>query len=261
MTDPATLQMYLGTIKAICLDEIGRCPDVSNPDDQCAAIMLQMALEGRTGEELRAWLREQPEAIAHRTQPPKPLPVALPALVPDGHVFRLATGDRFSVRQCSDFNLLARFIKEGQAAAKTVMEDRRALGFNMLRVWTRFSGGEVFEREIGRLLPSEHPVYDAVPDFLRLAAEHSLYVELTAYCGGSREDHWERLGQIVQGHSNVLLELINEVLDLAAVESGKLSLSVEPVSLADVMLECQGMIEGHAQKRGIHVIFPLFDIP
>ena len=34
-----------------------------------------------------------------------------------------------------------------------------------------------------------------------------------------------------------LLELINEILDLAMVESGKLSLSLEPVSLAEVMLE------------------------
>ncbi|MFN9943482.1 MAG: sensor histidine kinase, partial [bacterium] len=33
-----------------------------------------------------------------------------------------------------------------------------------------------------------------------------------------------------------LLDLINEVLDLALIESGKLSMSPEPVSLADVML-------------------------
>src|SRR2546429_7402228 len=36
-----------------------------------------------------------------------------------------------------------------------------------------------------------------------------------------------------------LLKLINEILDLAKVESGQLSLSREPVSLAEVMLECQ----------------------
>ena len=37
-----------------------------------------------------------------------------------------------------------------------------------------------------------------------------------------------------------LLELINEILDLAVIESGKLTLSLEPVALADVMLECSG---------------------
>ncbi len=52
-----------------------------------------------------------------------------------------------------------------------------------------------------------------------------------------------------------LLELINEILDLALIESGKLSLSLEPVSLVDVMLECEAMIEPQALKRGISVVF------
>jgi PAS domain S-box-containing protein len=58
-----------------------------------------------------------------------------------------------------------------------------------------------------------------------------------------------------------LLELINEILDLAIIESGRLSLSLEPVSLADVMLECQAMIEPQAQKRGIRMTFPQLAIP
>jgi PAS domain S-box-containing protein len=53
-----------------------------------------------------------------------------------------------------------------------------------------------------------------------------------------------------------LLELINEILDLALIESGKLSLSLEPLSLSEVMRECQAMIEPQAQKRGISVAFP-----
>src|SRR3954463_13670343 len=40
-----------------------------------------------------------------------------------------------------------------------------------------------------------------------------------------------------------LLDLINEILDLAQVESGKLALSLEPTSLAEVLEECHGMIE------------------
>ena len=58
-----------------------------------------------------------------------------------------------------------------------------------------------------------------------------------------------------------LLELINEILDLAQIESGKLSLSPEPTSLAEVMLECQAMIEPQAQQRGISMTFPQFDVP
>jgi PAS domain S-box-containing protein len=58
-----------------------------------------------------------------------------------------------------------------------------------------------------------------------------------------------------------LLELINEILDLAQIESGRLSLSLEPTSLVDVMLECQAMIEPQAQKNGIRMSFPQLEIP
>ena len=58
-----------------------------------------------------------------------------------------------------------------------------------------------------------------------------------------------------------LLELINEILDLALIESGKLTLSSEPVSLIEVMVECRAMVEPQALKRGISMSFPGFDIP
>jgi len=52
-----------------------------------------------------------------------------------------------------------------------------------------------------------------------------------------------------------LLDLINEILDLAVIESGHLSLSPEPVSLLDVMRECQSMVESEAEKHGIPMNF------
>jgi PAS domain S-box-containing protein len=59
-----------------------------------------------------------------------------------------------------------------------------------------------------------------------------------------------------------LLELINEILDLALIESGKLSLSREPVSLTEMLSECRGMIEPSALRSGIGLTFPRFnDIP
>jgi len=58
-----------------------------------------------------------------------------------------------------------------------------------------------------------------------------------------------------------LLELINEILDLALIESGKVTLSQEPVSLVEVMLECRAMIEPQAHKRGIGMSFPRFETP
>jgi CheY-like chemotaxis protein len=58
-----------------------------------------------------------------------------------------------------------------------------------------------------------------------------------------------------------LLELINEILDLALIESGKLSLSLEPIALTEVVRECQAMIEPQAQKRDIRMVFHQFEIP
>jgi PAS domain S-box-containing protein len=58
-----------------------------------------------------------------------------------------------------------------------------------------------------------------------------------------------------------LLELINEILDLALIESGKLPLSLEPISLTEVVRECHAMIEPQAQKRDIRMTFPQFKLP
>jgi len=53
-----------------------------------------------------------------------------------------------------------------------------------------------------------------------------------------------------------LLTLINEILDLAKVEAGALTLSMEPVGLAEVLAECRTMIAPQAAARGIRVQFP-----
>ncbi|MEJ1959244.1 MAG: PAS domain S-box protein [Nitrosomonadales bacterium] len=69
----------------------------------------------------------------------------------------------------------------------------------------------------------------------------------------------ESIAQILQAGWH-LLKLINEILDLAKVESRQVPLSEEPVSLAEVMLECQAMIEPQAQQRNIKLSFPNIDV-
>ena len=70
----------------------------------------------------------------------------------------------------------------------------------------------------------------------------------------------ESTGQILQA-GWYLLDLINEILDLALIESGKLLLSLEPLSLDDVMRECQTMIEPQAQKYGVTMTYCHLDQP
>ena len=65
----------------------------------------------------------------------------------------------------------------------------------------------------------------------------------------------QSIAQILQAGWH-LLKLIDEILDLAKVESGQVPLSLEPVSLSEVLNECQNMVEIQAQQRGIKLIFP-----
>jgi PAS domain S-box-containing protein len=70
----------------------------------------------------------------------------------------------------------------------------------------------------------------------------------------------ESIDQIMQA-GWYLLALINEILDLSLIESGKLSLSPESMSLTEVLDDCQAMIEPQAQKSGIRMRFPTNGTP
>jgi signal transduction histidine kinase/CheY-like chemotaxis protein len=65
--------------------------------------------------------------------------------------------------------------------------------------------------------------------------------------------------QHIRHAGNHLLELINDVLDLARVESGKLSINLEPVRLSDVIQECLALVRDSARARGIRVEPPVGD--
>ncbi|MCW9033824.1 MAG: ATP-binding protein [Alphaproteobacteria bacterium] len=51
-----------------------------------------------------------------------------------------------------------------------------------------------------------------------------------------------------------LLELINEVLDLAKIESGSISLSIEPIEPSIVIQECIELLSPLAEKHEVHII-------
>jgi signal transduction histidine kinase len=58
-----------------------------------------------------------------------------------------------------------------------------------------------------------------------------------------------------------LLELVDEVLNLSLIDSGKLAPSLDSVSLAEVILESKVMVEPNAKKASINLMFPHFKIP
>ncbi len=52
-----------------------------------------------------------------------------------------------------------------------------------------------------------------------------------------------------------LLELVNQILDLARIEEGNLQISIESIKLEDVLHECQSLIRPLADERKIRVDF------
>jgi len=125
------------------------------------------------------------------------------------------------------------------------------------------------ESELNQAMAAAEKANRAKTDFLS-AMSHELRTPLNAILGFAQlidsgtplptPSQKRNLDQILKA-GWYLLELINEILDLALIESGKVTLSREPVSLVEVMLECRAMIEPQAQKRGIGMTFPRFEIP
>ncbi|MBH1987491.1 MAG: response regulator [Burkholderiales bacterium] len=58
----------------------------------------------------------------------------------------------------------------------------------------------------------------------------------------------------ILGAGQHLLELINEILDLSRVESGQMTLSLEPVSVGDLVVECLALVRPLAEAHGIELL-------
>jgi signal transduction histidine kinase/ActR/RegA family two-component response regulator len=63
------------------------------------------------------------------------------------------------------------------------------------------------------------------------------------------------VGHIVKAGKH-LLTLINEILNLARIEAGAVSLSLEPVALAEVLADCKALVQPLGVDRGIRMLFP-----
>jgi PAS domain S-box-containing protein len=144
------------------------------------------------------------------------------------------------------------------AAARDVTE-RKRLDFALQETNTALEGAK-FAAEKANLAKS---------DFLS-SMSHELRSPLNAILGFAQlidsgsplptPAQKESVDQILQA-GWYLLELINEILDLSLIESGQLSMSLECMSLAEVLNDCQAMIEPQAKKSGIRLQFPRFDSP
>ncbi|MBL4664841.1 MAG: PAS domain S-box protein [Nitrospinaceae bacterium] len=67
------------------------------------------------------------------------------------------------------------------------------------------------------------------------------------------DSHKSRISQILKA-GNHLLELINEVLDLARVEAGKITVSLEPINIAELAIDVLNVVRPMAEKFDIRLI-------
>ncbi|HEB82259.1 MAG TPA: response regulator [Gammaproteobacteria bacterium] len=96
----------------------------------------------------------------------------------------------------------------------------------------------------------------AKSDFLS-SMSHELRTPLNAILGFTQLLKYEKtLTDKQKSHieeissaGNLLLELVNQILDLARIEKGHLQLSLEKVNLADTLSECQAMIAPLAEQN------------
>ncbi|QFY87993.2 PAS domain S-box protein [Magnetovirga frankeli] len=105
----------------------------------------------------------------------------------------------------------------------------------------------------------------AKSDFLS-SMSHELRTPLNAIIGFSQllemdplEEAQQESVQEISSAGRHLLELINEILDLAKIESGRVDLNIAPVELAPLIRQCQTLITPLAQKQGIRIELPALD--
>ena len=65
----------------------------------------------------------------------------------------------------------------------------------------------------------------------------------------------------IHGAGNHLLSLINDILDIAKADAGKLSLYPEPVDLDHLVRECVSMVRGRASEKGLRMILHMAPLP
>jgi hypothetical protein len=128
-----------------------------------------------------------------------PLRAILPGLVVRRAVFALATGERWTAIECSDFQLFQRFL-HGEDIVP-VLTQRASLGFNLLRVFGMCA-------QMFRLFPQEYGdrYWSGLVDFCALLARYGLYVEFVVFADATlvmpalddQIRHWARFCEVVQ---------------------------------------------------------------
>jgi len=118
-------------------------------------------------------------------------------------------------------------------------------------------------QELSRALDAANAAATAKSEFLAMMS-HELRTPLNAVIGFSEVMEMEAFGPV--GHANYkgyvgdilqsgrfLLSMINEILDLVKLESGRMELFKEPLDLADTVRGCQRLVAEQARRKSIEI--------
>jgi signal transduction histidine kinase/CheY-like chemotaxis protein len=155
--------------------------------------------------------------------------------------------------------------RESQERARAQLEVMRLNQELEQRVHERTVQLELANAELEMAIEEARAANQAKSAFLS-SMSHELRTPLNAILGFAQilasdnmpttpEQKKEFSGHILKSGRH-LLTLINEILDLAKVEAGAVTLTMEAVALGDILAECRGMIAPLAAGRGIDVRFP-----
>jgi len=80
--------------------------------------------------------------------------------------------------------------------------------------------------------------------------------QLRQNAGGNLNEKQRRHADIVYRAGSDLLQLINDVLDLAKVEAGRMQLTMEPLSLQDLLVDLDASMRPLAEAKKLHLYVP-----
>jgi PAS domain S-box-containing protein len=116
------------------------------------------------------------------------------------------------------------------------------------------------EEELQRALETAEQASAAKSNFLSRMS-HELRTPLNSVLGFAQllqmeelpPERAEAVGHILEG-GNHLLDLIDEVLDIARIESGRLDLSVQPLELVPLLREAVALIRPMAERQSVQLV-------
>jgi PAS domain S-box-containing protein len=143
-----------------------------------------------------------------------------------------------------------------------IVERRTAEGGTVMTIWDVTDDVE-HEQALHSARASAEAANSAKSEFLA-SMSHELRTPLNAILGFAQllrrdkkdplsDRHKDRIDYVVKGGEH-LLRLIDEVLDLAHIEAGRVSVSTEPLGVAEVLAEVKATLDPMASRAEIELV-------